>query len=115
MSDTTQDLVTRAAEVGDCTDRLREALERFKEAIAGLAQGVQDGQPAVDALEAVGGSLRRQELTDMLEEFEAARHRIRVALFALAMEQGASISEIGRRLGISRQLASRLATEVQPR
>jgi hypothetical protein len=50
-------------------------------------------------------------VTEAIQEFEAARHQLRLALFSLGKEEGASISEVGRVLGISRQLASRLAGE----
>ena len=50
-------------------------------------------------------------MTEAVEESEAARHQLRLALFAVGKEEGASISEVGRVLGISRQLASRLAGE----
>ena len=53
----------------------------------------------------------RQELNEALEDFESLRHQVRVTFLTLAQEQGTSISEAGRMLGISRQLASRVAAE----
>ena len=67
----------------------------------------------MEAFEHAGGLGLRQEITHDLETFEEARHTVRVALFAVATEQGTSISDIGRALDISRQLASRLAAEVR--
>jgi len=51
-------------------------------------------------------------MTESMEEFEAARYQLRLAIFALGQEEGSSISEFARALGISRQFASRLANEV---
>jgi hypothetical protein len=47
-------------------------------------------------------------MTAALKDFEAARHRVRLAMFSLAKEQGSSFSDMARALGISRQLGSRL-------
>jgi len=43
-----------------------------------------------------GAMLRQRELTETFDEFEAARHQVRLAVFALATTQGASMSELGR-------------------
>ena len=65
----------------------------------------------MSTLEMLQGPQRRREVTEALEEFETARHRVRLSMFGVAEEQDASISEVARALGISRQLASRLAAE----
>ncbi len=94
------------------TESLREVLARYKRANADLVKRVAQGESVLEAFDGLDGAMQSQrELTDKLEEFEAFRHQVRVALFACATAQGASLSEIGRRLGISRQLASRLAAE----
>jgi len=96
----------------EMTERLRETLARYKRANSNLARRVARGESVLEAFDAMDGAMDRQrELTEMLDEFEEARHRVRLALFELARAQGATVSELGRRLGISRQLASRLATE----
>ena len=55
--------------------------------------------------------VERIEFPNGEKAFEVARHRARVAIFALAIEQGTNLSEMGRALGISRQLSSRLGAE----
>jgi hypothetical protein len=50
-------------------------------------------------------------VTDAVDALEAARHRVRLAMFSLAASQETSASELGRQLGVSRQLAARLAQE----
>ena len=105
-------LVSEISALVEATERLRETLGRYKRANANLARRVSRGESVLEAFEAMDGAMDRQrELTEILEEFEAVRHRVRLALFGLAGAQGASMSELGRRLGISRQLASRLAKE----
>jgi len=113
MPDKNKQLVQSASDVIKCTERLRDVLLRFKKGVSGLAGRVEEGELAVAALGAIGGPIRRQELTETLAEFEAARHQLRLAVFALALEQGTSTSEVGRMLAISRQLASRLAIEAE--
>ena len=100
-------------EIGHLTEAsitLREVLVRNERAIADLAQRVLAGESVLEAFNAMDGAMQRhREMPETLEEFESARHSLRLALFNLALEQGATASELGRRLGISRQLASRLA------
>jgi hypothetical protein len=48
-----------------------------------------------------------------LDELEAARHKVRTALFALGLSEGMTISELGRLYGFSRQLAARIAREAR--
>jgi DNA-directed RNA polymerase sigma subunit (sigma70/sigma32) len=86
-------------------------LVRFKNSNAELAELVASGGSVRDALGVEVPQRRRRELTTMLDEFEACRHEFRLALFAVCLEEGATISEIGRALGVSRQRASRLVKE----
>ncbi|HYA69096.1 MAG TPA: hypothetical protein VED63_10225 [Acidimicrobiales bacterium] len=92
------------------SDALSDVLERYKAANATLIDRVKAGESVLEALDGLQVPMRRhRELTETLEEFEAARHRVRRSLIALSTSQGASLSELARKLGISRQLASRLA------
>jgi len=112
-------LVRQISALTEATNNLEAVLARYKRAINDLAAHLDDGESVLEAFDELDGAmLRQRELTETFEEFEAARHQVRLAVFALATAQGASPSELGRRLGISRQLASRLATEsehVHPR
>ncbi len=58
---------------------------------------------------------RRTKMTDLLAEFEAARHQLRLSVAATGLEEGMTIGAIGRALGISRQLAARIAKEAAAR
>jgi hypothetical protein len=107
-------LVSDISVLADASKTLREVLVRYERAIATLASRVKRGESVLEAFDAMDGAMaRHRELTEVLEEFETARHEVRLALFSLASAQGASMSELGRRLGISRQLASRLATKAE--
>lgn len=52
-------------------------------------------------------------MTSAIEEFEAARHTVRLGLIAVAQEEGSNLSDVARTLGVSRQLTSRLALEAK--
>jgi hypothetical protein len=106
-------LVRRLSELNEAAEHLRTVLRRYNKASANVATLVDQGVHLVSALERLDGPVRRSEVTEVLEEFEAARHRVRLAMFALATEQGSSFSDVARALGISRQLASRLAAEAE--
>jgi hypothetical protein len=78
-----------------------------------LASYVDRGKTLQEAFDALEGPIGKREVTEVLEDLEYARHRVRVSLFLLAEEEGMSASEVGRQLGVSRQLASRLAQEAR--
>jgi len=100
------------SELIEYTEHLRQVLLRYKKANVALETLVHDGVPALEALERVGASRLRPELTDALDQFSGARHRPRIALLQLALEEGASMADVGRAFSVSRQLASRLAAEI---
>ena len=53
----------------------------------------------------------RAGVTDAIRSFEAARHRVRLLLVAIEVDEGRSIGEVARCWGVSRQLASRWVQE----
>jgi hypothetical protein len=106
-------LVQRLVELHEANENLRSVLLRYDAGSAKLADLVEDDVQLLTALESLAGPLRRSEVTDAVEAFEASRHQVRLAMFALSTEQGSSFSDMARALGISRQLASRLAAEAR--
>jgi hypothetical protein len=52
-------------------------------------------------------------MNEALKEVERARHEMRLAVFAEALERGTSIGQLGRVFGFSRQLAARYAKEAR--
>jgi hypothetical protein len=104
-------LLASIVDITACSERLRTELAGYEQAMGVIATRLDAGEPAVDASRGTPIPARRRQVTETIEEFEAARHRLRLALMAVGREEGASISDVGRVLGISRQLASRLAAE----
>lgn len=112
MSTKSKRLVREIAALGKANDHLRVVLLRHKKALALNVKRIDSGGWTVAATKA-GAPVIRSELTDAMDDFERARHDVRLAFFALGAEQGKSMSEMGRALGVSRQLASRLAAEAK--
>ena len=89
---------------------LQIAAERHRELSLETARRLEKGtEKLTDILVDLQAAERRQEVNDAIEGFESARHAVRLAFFAFGRTQGATPTSVGRALGISRQLASRLA------
>ncbi len=104
-------LVRDMATLVERTEELREVLQRYRKSSIELATRVSRGEALDEIFPVIEGPARPREVTETIIEFSAARHQVRLAMFVLGDEQGISISEMGRQLGMSRQLASRLAAE----
>jgi hypothetical protein len=111
MTRTRKRLIRRIRELSESSAHLRELLVHYERSMEKIAKRLEAGELGVAASKGTGIPTERRLVTEGIEEFEAARHQLRLALFALGKEEGASISEVGRVLGISRQLASRLASQ----
>jgi transposase-like protein len=108
-------LIRKISDLDEANDRLRDVLVRFRKSSAELAALVERGDSVREAVGFEIPQRRRRELTATLDQFEGARQEFRLALFALCMEEGASMSEIARAFGISRQRASVLAGQAAKR
>lgn len=90
--------------------------EQLLESRKGFAQGLTllEGGAALDQiLDTVQSAERRVRMTEILAEFDACRHRLRISITAAGLEEGMSIGDVGRAFGVSRQLAARFAKEVR--
>jgi hypothetical protein len=106
-------LAGHVGELNRSMAKFRTALLRYQRAVTRVADHVSAGEEVVQATRAANLADRRRELKDRMDDFESVRRQVRLSLFALGIEEGSSLSEIGRGLGISKQLASRLASELQ--
>jgi hypothetical protein len=114
MSRMSKKLVRKLSILMDTTDDLCDVLARYKIATADVITLIESGGKMDESLGTLSSPIkRRRELTETLDAFEAARHQARLAIFSLALDQGTSISGMARTLGVSRQLASRLAAEAK--
>ena len=113
MSSGSERLARTMANLVEMTEHVTEVLQRYKVASIELGTRVARGETLEEVFPAIEGPARPREVTEVLAEFEAARHQVRLAMLELGGEQGITISEMGRQLGLSRQLASRLAAEAR--
>ncbi len=72
-------------------------------------QKVEPGNDVASVILATPSAQSRQTIQDALSEVNRCRHKARLKIFAVALDQGVSIGELGRAWSISRQLASRYA------
>ncbi len=107
-----ENLVGRISEVITANEHLQQVLVDFRVVLQHLIERVESGEQGVAALRNLNAPISRRMVTESMEEFESTRRQMRVAVFALCLSEGASISDVAKVLGISRQLASRLAAEV---
>jgi len=107
-----QDAAVQALE--EVADALADAQRALHVAEVAARQGLLQedrGVPRAASLRAHPVSLYRPGVDDALKRLELARHRVLVAIFAVAMEDGMSIGELSRIYGFSRQRATRYAKE----
>jgi len=111
MTTSRKRLIRQAEEVSESVAYLRSQLRLYQDAVQRFIEHLEKGETALAAAQNTNVARYRQLATEAIEGFEGARRQMRLALFALGQEEGASISQLGRALGVSRQLASRLAAE----
>ena len=116
----TQDWFTGAAE--QVADAGRQACVAIERAIEALREGVaarDAGRPivgVVDDLIAAGGRETRLNAADAFREYERAIASMRAEVVrALVDEGGLTLTDVARRLKISRQAAARLYETVRER
>jgi ribosomal protein L1 len=114
-------MVTRN-ETTRAVEELLEALAELRQATrateVGIRRALQRAHRGVDvatAVSALDPATTRNAMNDALKAVEQARHEMRLAVFAKALDQGTSIGELGRIFGFSRQLAARYAKEARGR
>ena len=77
-------------------------------------RAIENGLPIGDTLEMIAAASTRVDLNRVLSELEHSRHRSRLSMFAGGIDEGLSISDLGRSMGFSRQLAARYTHEIGP-
>jgi hypothetical protein len=103
------------AELDDRLVELVTALKAYRKTMLHMERSISDGRSVRTALARTVEMMNATGMTETLEAFERARHESRLSLVALAAEEGASNTELGDILGVSRQLVGRWVTESQGR
>jgi len=106
-------------EVGEAMTARRDAALRLRDVLDADVAGYEDGMATVlagrsrEILVPTAAGQIRQVVSDAIGAFEAARHRFRLALVVVAVDNGMNAREIGDAFGFSRQLASRYLREAR--
>ena len=115
VPDTTAHLRQLAAggieELIGATSVLRSELNAHEATCRKVLDEVRIDHEITGVLPQVQADTWRSAVTDAIRNFEAARHRVRLLLVAIEVEEGRSIGEVARSWGVSRQLASRWVQE----
>jgi hypothetical protein len=94
-------------------EALRRSTRSSEATIRQALKGAYNGMAISEAVVATQPATSRGTMNDALKAVELARHRVRLVVFAAALDEGVSIGELGRTFGFSRQLAARYAKEAR--
>jgi hypothetical protein len=99
----------------DVSVQLRACLRSNEVIGRKMIKGLEAGLPFSSTVSAAGSepAVLRKTTNELLSEYEQCRHDMRLAFIEPILEEGFTVSQIGRALGTSRQLAARLAKEAK--
>lgn len=92
---------------------LRDVTRSTEVTIRSMLKKVNQGADLSDTISGGDPATARHAMNEALKEVERARHEVRLAVFAEALDRGTSIGQLGRVFGFSRQLAARYAKEAR--
>jgi len=96
----------------EATTTLRRNLEGHEAVCRTILDGVRDGEQLATVLERAGSRTWRPRLTESLTAYERLRHRARLGLIALGVEQGMTVTDVQRHWAITKQLANRALRQI---
>jgi len=96
-------------------DELSVALEQFRSATCAGIELSRQGVSLLDGLDETGGPSVRTNLNMALDAMEGARREVRAAMIGVAIEEGMTVGQLAKALGLSRQLLYRVASEDRPK
>jgi hypothetical protein len=94
---------------------LRAQLRSTEYAYFRAIKAMDGGQGIGESLDAMHAPSVRVDLNSALSELEHSRHQARLSMITAGLDEGLSLTEVGQKMGFSRQLASRFAKEAQAR
>jgi len=103
------DIEAFAASSERMADRLHQQAVWNREDVERLRSGM----TMADACVATHSAERSRTLTRVMAEFEASRRAIRASTVLALLDEGVSITDIGKVFGVSRQLANRLVKDAR--
>jgi len=107
-----REAVATMEELIDALAEARDEVRRTEQSLRRTLRRVDRGDSVASAVISSDPASLRESYDSALEVVAEARHRLRSLVFALALDEGLSIGDLGRAWGVSRQLASRYVKEV---
>jgi DNA-directed RNA polymerase specialized sigma24 family protein len=98
-------------ELDVATEESGRLFDRLRTQARHLRPQIERGAKASDLTHSLRISDCRAAVSQALTRIEKARHQFQRAMFLLAAAEGASLADIARAWGISRQLVSRMTRE----
>jgi hypothetical protein len=99
--------------LADSVRHLTAQLQRYESICEQMLRKLAGEWPVSDILQSVEASDARGALNSALEDLERVRHRSRLSIIAAEIEEGSSVTEVGRQWGFSRQMAQRYVKEAR--
>jgi len=96
----------------EATTALRRDLEGHEAVCRTILDGIRNGERLATVLDRAGSQRWRPRLTDSLTTYERLRHRARLGLIALGVEQGMTVTDVQRHWAITKQLANRALRQI---
>jgi len=91
----------------------RRALRENELALKRALTRVERGEDVASAITSGTPADSRKSLNDALAHLEQKRRTVRLMVFAMALDSGMSVGDLGKAWGISRQMAARYAKEAR--
>ena len=113
MSKSTQEAAQSVERLLEALVEARQAIRDTEVALRRALRKADQGADVAKAIVAANPAQARQRVNDALVAVEQRRHDVRRTVFAAAMEDGMSISDLSKAWGFSRQMAARYAKEAR--
>jgi hypothetical protein len=110
-SDIRQEVIAGATQEVDQLERLIQACRNMQDELRVAVALMEEGHAMTTILSRSGSDSVIPQLTEAMEQTNAARRIGRRAMIRLALAEGMTTVQLGERLGISRQLVARYRDE----
>lgn len=113
VSDAIERVIADVQRYADAGERLAEHLHRQSRWNAEDIACLRSGESLIESCQRTGSADRSRTMTRLLAEFEESRRAIRSSSVLGLLDEGLTITEIGKVFGVSRQLANRLVKDAR--
>jgi len=109
------EVIRTMGEFEDAIIATRNQLKVMETLMRRVRRMMESGRSANEIARQANAAQARAATSKIIRDVQAARHRAQQAQFKMAAAEGATMAEIARNWGVSRQLVSRMVKEGTPR